>query len=520
MTADFLKELMMSKKTIAVWKPCLFSVCGLPVSGKTKVVGKLLENIKPFPEDEVCTGKRGITGHELVAVNIRQFNGLHFSHSAGDKTYRYALLSALGHFFVLYGKTLRDATFPGFDVKFFDDERLNTHFRRVHEQLLQDRFIARLGDEPADDFRNPNYWRKFLPESLAVLNLWDLNLDKGVLHFVSALTGHLDRHCSWLFFDLDRDGDCMHKPPEMPVDTCRENAVLMNWRSRLHYLLRAAYLAVGRDSRKRCTIFALHSGRLTSVEVKKHLSSLQEEIVSASAHMGIHELIDHKIVPIDTTNRNQWKVLKSYASSKLTEEPVCKFPVSHVFLRSTFIYNPQTVFVTKRELQVVASECGIDSKELEDFCTTFMSFGSIIDVSKIGGQQSDYVIMQPIKFLHHLHDLFYPSNDIDEKVSKYGLVLTTTAKEIFGDDHNAYMSVLTAVGLAARLSTDQVAMDGFKDLKDTCYFMPTLRQAHPKTECDSSSLHMQMVSIKPLLVRRLLLLLLSWIVFKGATIAN
>ena len=395
MTAEFLKNLVLNKKLEAVWNPCLFTICGLPICGKTKLVGELLANIKPLPEQEVCGGKQGIMGHELIAVDIRQFSGLHFSHSPGEKTYRYAMLSALGHYFVRYGKSVRDTTFPASNVPFFENKLLNSHFHRVFQQLLSDDFIVKHEEEPEDAFRDPNYWRKFLPESFSVVNLWDLNLDKGAIHFITALTGHLNRHCGWLFFDLDRDGECMHQPPEKPNDPQNENAALMNWRSRLHYLLRAAYMAYGADGQKSCKIFALHSGKLADEEIRERLSSIEEEITSASAHMHLQDLIDPKIKAIDTSDKSQWKVLKAQATSQLKDKPPRTIPLSYIFLRSTFIYNPKIVLVTKSELQALAAECGMNCKDVDDFCATFTSFGSIIDISKVGDQRSDYVIMQP-----------------------------------------------------------------------------------------------------------------------------
>ena len=103
-TANFLRDLMLNKTTVAVWKPCLFSVCGLPQSGRTELVDQLLANIKPPPLPEVGVDKHGMTGRELIAVDIKHFKGLHYAHSRGDKTYRYATLSALGHHFVRHGK--------------------------------------------------------------------------------------------------------------------------------------------------------------------------------------------------------------------------------------------------------------------------------------------------------------------------------------------------------------------------------------------------------------------------------
>lgn len=364
---------------------------------------------------------------------------------------------------------------------------------------------------------------ELLPEGIALINIWDLAINKTVLHFLSGLIGHLYNSHMWLFLDIERDLHDLDQPPllraqehpskvvgaqhssEINQPEGAASSALMKWRPRLHYLLRAARLSQGtsydkesRDARESpCTIFTKYSS-LKENAIKKEeiikgkVKELKEKIRKSAKHIGVSSLIDPKIETINLngvgiTDDHSLRLYQKF-QQVICETPYKEVPVAWVFLRCSLYYN-DSMIISKRKLIDMARECGMNESSLDEFSKFYTSFGSIFDLSLVDPSY-EYTIVKPIEFLRKLDAILDCEDSLIEShpILKYGIVSEEACKEVFQDQWREYMDALVVVHLAARITSARIDMPNL-DRSKIYYFVPLSRGGDLVTAADTDALH-------------------------------
>lgn len=418
--------------------PILLLINGLPQSGKSETISKLLKtqplNI-PLPDRPP---PHGLSLYELAAVAVLEptnNSSLDYIESTAENCYQYIFKSALLHrekLFISHITWHNDQ----FNNK-FKSEVLNSHLLKIFKQLQE----TKMSDS----------WERCAPDGMALINIWDISHKRAIYHFLPALSGLLYNSYSWLFFDLERDGPNFDKLPVTDGHT-----QLMKWKSRINYLLRAAKL---NESKKRppeevcCSVFAADNNSTSSSQNIVN-DEFRGKLTSTASKLGVKELVDtHNITIINPSNSVR---LLSAASNKLVFERLSKkieVPLSFIFLRSLYYENDKILYIKRQHVKMLAEELCISSGNFQWFCELFTSLGSIIDVSLID-EESQYIILKPNLFLQKFDKIFNTDNQL---LTKYGIFTSSLAVELFGSEHaEAYTEILVSLDLAVSLTQNQI----------------------------------------------------------------
>ena len=490
--------------------PIIFVIDGLPNCDKSEALTKLLHKVIPESRSDAMKKKSemdecaGISFYELAAVGLppAPFDRLTYSETTKQTCYLYAIQSALMHLYYSRGKEIKfhDPSVGEREVV-FGDEDLNRHFYQIFDSLTEDQQRKLSFPQSATN------WNISIPSGIALINVWDIGMNKAVYHFLPALWGHLDNSYLWLFLDLDRDLKDIYNTPSLPENkidkTPRDKSSIMQYHSKMEYLLRPAMLAKsssGSDREDVCSVFGVHSS--TTEQIR--LNGLVEHIRNASAQANLATVINtEEVTPINPKDDKCWEVLKRKADKIIGEtfESTINVPLASIFLRSLY-YGLDKMYIKRSELKAKAKLLSITDDEFEKFCKVFTSFGSIIDVSLID-TGSDYVILQPTIFIRCLDKIFYPDT-IDPKVAMCGIVTKSAATKIFNTDHDFFMDVLVSADLAIRLKRNRIISESSEfpavdeNALEECYYMPDVRTNSPVLECQPTALHLIYSTIIPL----------------------
>ena len=387
MNSKYLKELILNQSNKAKIRPALLSLGGIPKSGKTKALSHLLKSyvdrnsVQPVPMNE----KFERTYCELVATGFSSQRNVTITEVPKESSCAFSILSALRNELMANGKV------PLFSpqkepLHNFEDDELNDNLHYMFQYLCDYEYIPKGNEITDEELEFIQYLNQILPEGIGLINVWDIAINKTVLHFLSSLRGLLYNSHMWLFLDLERDLENLDKPPEFPKEKRKtaasirsrvDRSVLMKWRPLLHYLLRSSRMSESMDGGPRkgaCTIFAKHTG--SCHELKQKVAELEDKVKQASKHIGVSSLIEPKIEAIDVKDSgisgDSSRRLYQKLQQVINTTPYEDVPLSWVFLRSLF-YRSSNIFISKLELKRKAIECGMDDDSLTKFCKFYTS---------------------------------------------------------------------------------------------------------------------------------------------------
>ena len=487
-----MKSLILQNKSKVKIAPILVTAAGIPHSGKSTAILNLFSHL-----EKACTAnpttneshiKPGISYYELESVGLEPFKHVHYSSITPDTCYLYAVESALKRRYYLRGQSIKVHESSVHPQSVFEDDLLDEHFKQIFANLWKSH-QGMIGQDRTTLFN------RSLPSGLALINVWDLGLNKGIFHFLPALYGHLSSSYMWLFLDLQRDVDCLYDPPAIH-ENHPDKDVLMRWRSRLHYLLCYSKLATSKKHSRSnvCSLLGTVSKDIPASEIKILIDKCKKEVNNAAPQIGVQNLINddfHAIVP---NSEGCFRILKETSDKIVSTElqSAKKIPLSWIFLRSVF-YGKSILYIKKDDLRGKAKQLNIENDRFHAFCEFFTSFGSIIDVSLLD-PSSKYIITEPVTFLHERDKLFYPMDDLHSKIQQFGIVSSETAENIFKEHWEFFVEVLISANLVVKLDPDKISFSDTTQciLQSSCYYIPIACTTPPVLTCDHSALHLQM----------------------------
>ena len=475
-TSFYIKTVVKDQNVVAKIYPLLLTFGGLPQSGKSAILQHILgRQSKPLSTSS-------FSQHQLIASGIK--SNIRFAEVHTNTIFFYGIQSGFHHNLLMQGRT------PAFNspetatdgaYQLFKDEILTSNVHALYDFLRQN----------FDKERNQSRMRtleKVLPSGVAIGNIWELAVSRTILRFLECFRGHLYNNYMWLFLDLNRDIPNLHLPPE------GTQGAAMIWRSRLQYLLRSSCLSEDLSSKrvKVCKIFALHDGNHSQVELKAKMLSLYTRCKDAAKQAGLSHLIDFDVIPINQSSSTLQAEFLEKATQLLQQQvqPV-NIPISWIFLCSSF-QAQKSIFLTHTDLEQKAKECGITQDNLPKFIKLFTSFGYIFDI-KLIDKQSEYIIVKPVDFLKRLNVLF-KHRDISICTFEVLSLEHAKSRDMFGEEANIFLDVLTSVGLAAKVPSSRLsAVTNFKapvTTNPSLYYIPFARVGDPITGCRKGAVQM------------------------------
>ena len=457
--ADYLHKMILNQEFLVPVYPLLLTFSGLPDSGKTTALGKLLE-LQGNELDKVH-----FTHHELVASDFKS-SKVRYAAVACDAGYTFAMQCGIQY--NLFVHELGKPRYLFTRSHAFIDPVLTQHVDMVVHHLKQRDETKRLNNR--QDRRITSLERS-LTTGVGLINVWDnIAVQRKVAPFLQCFSGHYSKNYVWLFVNLDRDLSKLHLPPQLKGD----DRFGMKWRSRVQYLLRSCRLCQGKRKRV-CTIFAIHE---EMENLADRLHRLKLECKNAAKQMGVHELVDFDIFAVDVASKEEQAILRKRMMKLLHNVESHEVPLSWIFLRGSFALHHST-YITREELQAKANECGITEENLKHFCEFFTSFGSILDVQLID-PNSEYVIIKPVEFLVKLNNFFE-----EEMENCYGVVSSGTSME-----KNVFLKILSSVGLAAESKNPPIVPDVAPKYSSTYYYIPSVRTGDRNVTCSPGAVQL------------------------------
>ena len=479
LTAKELKEYILNPDIKVKIAPILLIIGGLPNSHKSTALNCLVEK-SGFSSTSAINEEDGIGFCDALAAQNPLKNSIIISSLAETIGYPSVMYAGLENIIRATDQKL-DRIFPPIETPaMFTNPELNKHLCIVLKELYDHK--RQIKDQ---------YWHQIHTCGLALVNIWDLGLNKIPTYLLSRLAGSLHNSHIWLFLDLLRDADHLYEVPDIPdnrYDMSRnDKELIMRWGSRIRYLLRFAKIVKRIDHKKVCSIIASLTKPTEPAKLKEKVEKLKEEVTKVSKQLQLQHLIDDDLIHIFEACGDQdvtflYNLFEMMIKTRLAQPT--EVPLSFIFFRGMF-YGKSQLYIKKEELQKIANELNLVSEQFEEFCKVFTSFGSIIDLSCSTKPTSsfEYVILKPTAFLNMFDKLFYYSGD-DTLVTQHGLVSNKTAENIFGKDAPVFMSFLLALQMATKLSPNQVNIPF-----EGGYYVPNVCTSPPLKQCNPTSLH-------------------------------
>lgn len=505
-------------------RPVLLGLSGLPNSGKTQAITHLVKQYvhkSPYLPPAVPAQTKGITAYyDILALGMEdhQFDLVEMN---VEHSFSFGLLSA-------FRKQLEDNNdvlyFPQYPNNFrvrkpsFKDVVLENHLIHVYQHICQSTPYQFQKPEGVEESKMHEQEKKrrekleALPKGTALVNVWNIDINKTSYLYLSSLFGHFKNSNTWLFLDIDRDLDDLDQPPSPHQVSQTDGTVATNWRPKLHYLLRASRLSQGGREHV-CTIFAKHKdNEEADKELKKSIKKLEHKVNHASKQMDLSYLLKpkiklinfnespapnvkastlpaHKNVLVDDHTQRLYR--KFY--EMICETPYEEIPLSWVFLRSLYYVQKRT-FISKTILKEQAKECGIDDEDFERFCRFHVSFGSIFDFTLINPAHK-LIILAPIDFMLSLDKILIPAPELYEyyPMMKKGIVTETICQEIFESSCSDYMNSLISLELATKVTgfcQDDENLLAKTPPTDAIYYVPVMRKCCIVSEADPAAVYL------------------------------
>jgi len=468
MTPNQLKEFIFNRKTTINITAGLVTVSGLPSSRKkTLLLNLLREEFHVQSEDLKFEEAAEFSLFELAAIQNKETHTWQWYPFTKRSGYLSCFVSALKS----DENRVNKEVFSLQDYKqyIFENDVLDNYFHVLY-QLLSSLYDGNSNTTiPVDQLAGG--------ASLFLVNVWDIGLNRAVLHFLMILAGYLHRSFPILTLSLTNDGKCLHEK----IDTSdrsefNNSEPLLHLYSRASFLLQFSHLGrsvhADQEREKVSQIVATANTRNKPAEEYKQL---QDNISKTAKEVGVETLLNGSPWIVDPENPDDLKALKENVDKLIAKEerPESEsgIPLSWIFLRSAF-FKTGHLYIKKKKIKECAKKCQISDEDFERFLREFTGFGSIIHIPDIP-VLSKYVILNPVDFFHKLSELFYPRFNGDLKC---GIASLSTMRRMFGGDLQFFYDILTACGFAVEIDSNRIEHDDTHlPIAEKCLFIPGIR---------------------------------------------
>jgi len=466
MTPDQLKEFILNKKTTIT--AGLVTVSGLPSSRKKDLLLNLLRVHTQSEDLKKVEEVAEFSLFELAAIQNKATDTWQWYPATKRSGYLSCFVSALKS----DENRVNKEVFSLQDYKqyIFENDVLDNYFHVLY-QLLSSLYDGNSNTTiPVDQLAGG--------ASLFLVNVWDIGLNRAVLHFLMILAGYLHRSFPILTLSLTNDGKCLHEK----IDTSdrsefNNSEPLLHLYSRASFLLQFSHLGrsvhVAADQEREKVSQIVATADTHNKPAEEEYKQLQDNISKTAKEVGVETLLHGSPWIVDPDDPDDLKALKENVDELIAKEkwPDSGIPLSWIFLRSAFFKTGQ-LYIKKKELKECAKKCQISDEDFERFLREFTGFGSIIHIPDIP-VLSNYVILNPVDFFHKLSELFYPRFNGN---LKYGIAPLSTMRRMFGGDLQFFYDILTACNFAVEIDSNRIEHDDTHlPIAEKCLFIPGIR---------------------------------------------
>lgn len=437
-------ELIVNGEKTTRFKVTLVGVTGLPDSGKTTLVQKLiptatqrksLEGLSLFEIGYCATSKR-----DTMAIQWEEFTR--------EDIYTYMLTRALTNETKIQEQLpeleeWNDASLP---EKCFPSQHIRTRFKNMYIKMREalSKFSEYESDTRFHVLADPTY---------VLLNVWDIGVSKA-LHEAFPLLARLIHPLVLLnLLNLSRDfGKNLRKAPDLK-EIHQEQSVMVG-RSRGHYYTRIAGLC---KSEGRSILIATHNDKVKPQDRVGRVKQLEAAIRAKAGDMGVVSL-HPEMLAVDVNNKEDCARIKQCLEDLVNSDKDFNkdLRLNWIFLRTALIgYESESDFrMSREEFDQLAQQCGLKTKKEIDECLEFFTgVGSLLYHSMFFREN---VIYSPFNFFKKLNILYnhtagQKSTHAKESL-KYGILCKTVAAELWdteSGDKDFFWHLLQDSGVAA-----------------------------------------------------------------------
>ena len=437
-------DLIVNGEKTTRFRVTLVGVTGLPDSGKTTLVQKLIptstrqksiEGLSLFEIGYCATSKR-----DTMAVQWEEFTR--------EDIYMYMLTRALTNETRIQEllpelEEWKDDSLP---EKCFPSQHIRTRFKDMYIKMRQAlmKFSESESDTRFHVLADPTY---------VLLNVWDIGVSRA-LHEAFPLLARLTYPLVLVnVLNLSRDfGENLRKAPDLK-DIHREQSVMVG-RSRAHYYTRIAGLC---KSEGRCILIATHKDKVKPQDRVGRVRELEAAIRAKAGDVGVVSLYP-EMLAIDVNNKEDCARVKQCLEDLVNSDQ--KFnkdlQLNWIFLRTALIgYESESDFrMSREEFDQLAQQCGLKTKKEIDECLEFFTgVGSLLYHSLYFRENviyNPYIFFQKLNILYN-HSAGQKSTHAKESL-KYGILCKTVATELWdtkSGDKDFFWHLLQDSGVAA-----------------------------------------------------------------------
>ena len=495
---------------------CLLAVMGLPNTGKTSAIEKMLkEFIQLKPEsnwkiDAYLGRKRNeqcLSIYELCVLG----GFPHYQYAWSFATNRFgaifSIICSLTHRYPLIAKAKFEPTKEA--PKSLIDEHVQWLMQQVSSQLKN------IKDERGK--------LSLIQDGLSLINVMDIGVNRALYDFLSIMLFSCRKHFSLAFFSLDRDAPNLDKIPDLPHNRygkTNDDKIVMRQRSRVTYLLHFATLGYKKEEDTNATHNtvmvatkkgSVHTDMPTAPE-EDTLMQAKQKILKHAKKLKVDEFLKTwKLVDLDDIDslKNLGETLQNII--KRVEEFKVELPLRWIILRSLVTsLNPhhatqsRMIIVDKDFIIKEARHLKMEPQEVEKFLIAFTEFGSILYMPHFDDIKH-LVIVDIYEFAQLLHKLFYPSNpeaEYAKRLLKHGILSLKDVEKVLGvhsDIVGYFMLILSSFVMIAKINSviidRKVIQSG--GLTGPLYYLPSAKNGenYPLSEGDDDCAFLKVKSV-------------------------
>ena len=431
-------NVIVNSETKTHFKVTLVAISGLPKSGKSILVRKLMPNTAKDSENT-----NGLTMVEVGYCETSRRNALirKWEEFKREDIYMHMLVRALAN---------RNRKLPMLEEwtelprKCLNNDYLRMQFKNLYCKMREG--LLRFA-ETESEFR----FHLMSEPTYVLLNVWDIGFNKA-LHESLPLIARLMQPLVLLdVIDLYRDrGESLRKKPEVNDNT----QSIMRGRSRGHYCVRIAGLC---QPPGRCILIGTNKdklpGHVSGVVGVKRLTEAGLR-VKASA-VGADAALHSEMLAIDLSNNADCNTVKRCVEDII--ESTTKFNedlhLTWIFLRTVLIDYKAEIsdfLMSRAEFDNLARQCGLKStEEIEDCLKFFTRTGSLLSHESFFG---DKIIYRPYKFFDKLNALYNVSDKTEDEHTqqclRVGILCKQVAVHIWGKEKEFFWQLMQGAGVA------------------------------------------------------------------------
>lgn len=457
------------------FKVTLVAVTGLPDSGKTTLIQKLIPNTTKDKNQEMT----GLAMFEIgFSTTSRDNTRAKWEEFKREDIYMFMLARALAE------ETQKSEQLPALEEWFenklpgscFSSLELRTQFRNMYIKMRNELL----------KFDCDTHYHIILKPSYVLLNVWDIGVSKALYESLPLLARMTSPLVLFNLLDLSRDvGEKLRQQPDLKA--IHEEQSIMKGRSRAHYYIRIAGLCTNKGG---SILIATHKDRVPTTDVQRMKRLVEAGIRAKAGDMGVDKSLHSEMLAIDVHNDDDCSCVKQCLEDLVnsSEEFNQDLRLSWIFLRTALIHyesESSDFLIQRTEFNELAQQCGLKtSQEIEDCLQIFTSVGSLLYHSAFF---RDNIIYRPYNFFKKLNVLYDVDDTKDEHVLqslKRGFLCRTVAADLWDGDKDFFWHLLQDTGVATQTSMTEgpdaydfnVKCPHEKCGKKDCLFIPSIRK--------------------------------------------